>query len=148
MRKILLFVLMIFSVFGSVTVAFASDGTTELISSLNIANAAVAICILGALAFAVELIVQLTKELPIIKRIPTKAYVIFVSLIISILALYTYAAIIALQVLWYYVVLTIFGAFVVAYISIFGWEQLKELYDRFVPSLTKAKEIATGSDSK
>ena len=95
-------------------------------------NAVLLIGILGALAFAVSLIVELLKDLPGIKKIPTKAFVILVSLIVTVIALFVYAAYAGIAVLWYYIVLAVFAAFVVAYIAMYGWDTLKELKDRFV----------------
>lgn len=95
-------------------------------------NSVVIIGILGALAFAVSLIVEVLKELPGVKKIPTKAFVIITSLVVTVVALLIYVAYAGIPLLWYYVVLAVFAAFVVAYISMYGWDTLKELKDRFV----------------
>ena len=95
-------------------------------------NSVLLIGILGALAFAVSLIVEVLKELPGIKKIPTKLLVIIISLIVTVVALFAYSAMQGITVLWYYVVLAVFAAFVVAYISMYGWDTLKELKDRFI----------------
>lgn len=97
-----------------------------------IENSALLIGILGMLAFAVSVIVEVTKEIPGIKKMPTKLLVIIVSLLVTVVSLFIYAAYAAIIVLWYYVALAIFAAFVVAYISMYGWDTLKELKDRFV----------------
>ena len=88
-------------------------------------NSVLIIGILGALAFAVSLITELLKDLPGIKKVPTKAFVILISLIVNV----AYASI---PLLWYYVALAVFAAFVVAYISMYGWDTFKELKDRFI----------------
>lgn len=88
--------------------------------------------ILGVLAFAVSLITELLKDMPGIKKIPTKAFVILVSLIVTVTALLIYVAYAHIVLLWYYVALTVFAAFVVAYIAMYGWDTLKELKDRFI----------------
>lgn len=95
-------------------------------------NSVLLIGILGALAFAVSLIVEVLKELPGIKKIPTKLFVIIISLIVTVVALFVYSAMQGITVLWYYVVLAVFAAFAVAYISMYGWDTLKELKDRFI----------------
>ena len=95
-------------------------------------NSVLLIGILGALAFAVSLIVEVLKELPGIKKISTKLFVIIISLIVTVVALFVYSAMQGITVLWYYVVLAVFAAFVVAYISMYGWDTLKELKDRFI----------------
>lgn len=95
-------------------------------------NSVLLIGILGALAFAVSLIVEVLKELPGIKKIPTKLFAIIISLVVTVVALFVYSAMQGITVLWYYVVLAVFAAFVVAYISMYGWDTLKELKDRFI----------------
>ncbi len=92
----------------------------------------VIIGILGALAFTVSLITELLKDMPGIKKIPTKAFVILVSLIVTVAALLVYVSYAHIVLLWYYVTLAVFAAFVVAYIAMYGWDTLKELKDRFV----------------
>lgn len=87
--------------------------------------------VLGALAFFVEIFVQLTKELPGIVMLPTKAYVIIVSLAVCLLALFAFCAYQGISVPWYYAALAVCGAFVVAYLSMYGWDTLSELYNRF-----------------
>lgn len=92
----------------------------------------VIIGVLGALAFMVSLITELLKDMPGIKKVPTKAFVILVSLIVTVAALLIYVAYARVILLWYYVVLAVFAAFVVAYIAMYGWDTLKEIKDRFI----------------
>lgn len=63
---------------------------------------------------------------------PTKAFVILISLIVTVAALLIYVAYAGIPLLWYYVALAVFAAFVVAYISMYGWDTFKELKDRFI----------------
>lgn len=88
--------------------------------------------VLGALAFMVSLITELLKDMPGIKKLPTKTFVILVSLVVTVTALLIYVAYAHVMLLWYYVALAVFAAFVVAYIAMYGWDTLKELKDRFV----------------
>ena len=88
--------------------------------------------ILGALAFMVSLITELLKDMPGIKKMPTKAFVILVSLVVTVAALLIYAAYVNAVLLWYYVALAVFAAFIVAYIDMYGWDTLKELKDKFI----------------
>jgi len=100
----------------------------QIISEYSVAI----IGVLGALAFAVSLITELLKDMPGIKKLPTKAFVILVSLIVTVAALLIYVAYAHIMLLWYYVALAVFAAFVVAYIAMYGWDTLKELKGRFV----------------
>ena len=100
----------------------------QIISEYSVAI----IGILGVLAFAVSLITELLKDMPGIKKMPTKAFVILVSLIVTVTALLIYVAYAHIALSWYYVALAVFAAFVVAYIAMYGWDTLKELKDRFI----------------
>ena len=100
----------------------------QIISEYSVAI----IGVLGSLAFMVSLITELLKDLPGIKKVPTKAFVILISLIVTVAALLIYVAYAGIPLLWYYVALAVFAAFVVAYISMYGWDTFKELKDRFI----------------
>jgi hypothetical protein len=91
-----------------------------------------AILVIGLLAFGVSIIVQVIKSLPLLNKIPTNAVVFVLAIILSVVALFVYAQIMAIVVYWYYVVAAVILGFFVAYIAIFGWTQFNELYKRFV----------------
>lgn len=95
-------------------------------------NAVMVIGVLGVLAFAVSLITEMLKDLPGIKKVPTKALVIIVSLIVTVAALAVYTAYAGIRFRWYYIMPAVFAAFVAAYIAMYGWDTLKELKDRFI----------------
>lgn len=137
MRKLKLFIVALILVIGLVLASpvYADTGSpvadvTDLINGLTIYSAAI-LGVLGALSFAVQVIVQVTKEVPPIGRIPTKLWVIIVSFVVCELALFIYASWAALVVLWYYIVLAAFMSMVVAYIAINGWDTLMDLYHRY-----------------
>lgn len=85
------------------------------------------IIILGLLAFTVNIIVELTKDLKYIKDVPTKLYTILISLIINI----SYLIISKIQINISNILVALIGAFFVAFISIYGWETFDDLKDRF-----------------
>ena len=87
--------------------------------------------IIGILAFLVSVIVQVIKNIGFLAKIPTDSVVIVLSLILSLLAFFTYAAMYSVGITWYYVVGTVMLGFIVAYIAMYGWSKLAELYDRF-----------------
>lgn len=97
----------------------------------DLQNTTIITGVLSALAFVITIIVELTKELPLIKRIPTKLWTITISIIVCITAVIVYVAITAIKFQWYYIALTFLAAFIVAYIAMYGWKNTKELYDRF-----------------
>lgn len=71
-------------------------------------NATAIIGILGALAFMVVIMVELTKELPLVKKVPTKLWTIIVSMVVCIAAVIIYFAITAAPLYWYYIALAFF----------------------------------------
>ncbi len=137
MKKILSIIITLVLIMAMCVPVFADSGgtnpiaeVTDIIGGLT-ALSGIILGALGALVFAVQVVVQLTKEAPRIRQIPTKLYVIIVSMIICELALFIIASLASIVVLWYYIVLAAFMAFVVAYIAIYGWDTLKELYLRY-----------------
>ena len=97
---------------------------------LLIQYATAVIGVLGALVFLVVIIVELTKELPLIKKVPTKLWTIIVAMIVCIVGMLIYFAMAAMLLRWYYIVLAFFAAFIVAYIAMYGWQNTKELWER------------------
>ena len=100
--------------------------------------------VLGILAFAVSLIVQMTKELPGLSKIPTQLYAIIVSLVVNVAALYVYANYTGIAIANYYIVLAVFASFVVSYVSINGWDTLNQLYVRFTGKNPSDDNILNG----
>lgn len=94
-------------------------------------NATAILGIIGALAFFVVIIVELTKEIPGIRKMPTKLWTIIVAIIVCMVGTIIYFAMAAAPLYWYYIVLAFFGAFIVAYIAMFGWDSANELWNRF-----------------
>jgi len=137
MRKILSLFLVLIAVMVLACVPVFADTITDQLAEISgsasglAAYSAIVIGILGAMVFAVQVIVGVTKEVPPIKSIPTKLWAIIVSVVVCQFALFIYAAVAGISVLWYYIVLAAFAGFVVAYISINGWDSLKELYLRY-----------------
>lgn len=87
--------------------------------------------IVGVLAMFISIVTQLTKEF-IPKKIPTKLYVLGISVIVTVTGVLCYMSYLNKEIKVYIV----FGAFalgfIVAFISMYGWEEFKELKDRFL----------------
>ena len=93
--------------------------------------------VLGVLAFIVSVIVQMTKTLPLIVKIPTQLYAIILSQIVTLVAFFGYANYSAFSIKWYYVVLVIFAGFIVSMVTTNGWTGVKDLWNRFTAGTTK-----------
>ena len=91
-------------------------------------NAGAVLGVLTVLAFAVNIIVQLTKEfIPL----PTKLWVILVSATVMLAVLFAAASHNMLELGAVSIALSLIGSFVVAYAAMYGFDTLKELWERF-----------------
>ena len=100
--------------------------TIESLSQLMIA--------VGALAFVVSVITEVIKGIGVFKKIPTDIVVIILSMALTVVAFFAYAQYAALVVTWYLIVAALIGGFFVAFITMYGWSKLKELWTRFNPN--------------
>lgn len=89
------------------------------------------LAIIGALAFMVSLITQVFKGVGILAKIPTDILVLILSIGITVTAFVAYMQYIQLTILWYMILAAIMAGFVVAFIAMYGWEKLSELWKRF-----------------
>lgn len=99
--------------------------TVESLSQLMVA--------VGALAFVVSVITEVIKGIGVFKKIPTDIVVIILSMVLTVVAFFAYAQYAALVVTWYLIVAALIGGFFVAFITMYGWSKLKELWTRFNP---------------
>ena len=99
--------------------------TVESLSQLMVA--------IGALAFVVSVITEVIKGIGVFKKIPTDIVVIVLSMVLTVVAFFAYAQYAALVVTWYLIVAALIGGFFVAFIAMYGWSKLKELWTRFNP---------------
>ena len=91
--------------------------------------------ILMALVAAVTMIVEVVKR--ILPKVPTDLVVFVVSIVLTVLALYIYAAVMQITVMWYYAVGAVTVGFAVAYAAMFGWDKFTALWARIKPMLNK-----------
>ena len=85
---------------------------------------------IGVMAFLVSVVTQVIKELPGLKNLPTSMVVIVLSLVLCPLAMLALLEYIKQPVTWYMVFSCMLAAFVVALVSMDGWERLKEIWNR------------------
>ena len=89
------------------------------------------ITIVGALALFVSIVVQFTKEL-IPNRVPTKFYVLLVSIVVSVVGALTLFSMKEVPIKFYLIVGSVALGFVVAFVAAYGWDEFKALKDRFI----------------
>lgn len=100
--------------------------TAETLSQLVVA--------IGALAFIVSVITEVIKGIGVMKKVPTDIVVIILSMVLTVVAFFAYAQYTALVVAWYWVVAALICGFFVAFIAMYGWSKLNELWTRFNPN--------------
>ena len=85
---------------------------------------------IGVMAFLVSVVTQVVKELPGLNKLPTSVVVLALSQVLCLLAL---AALMDWQkqpITWYMYFGCFFAAFIVALVSMGGWEKVREVWDR------------------
>lgn len=91
----------------------------------------VALSVIAVLAFIVEIITQIVKDMGFLKKVPTNLVVFIVSVIVTELSYIIYSDIINSKIMWYGIVGAFFGSFVIAHIATYGWEKFNALLKRF-----------------
>nr|DAW54011.1 MAG TPA: holin [Caudoviricetes sp.] len=102
----------------------------DIIQSL-IANMTIILAIIGALAFIVSVITQVIKGIGVFNKVPTDIVVFVLSISVTIVAFVAYMQYIHMTILWYMIFAAVMAGFVVAFVSMYGWEKLSELWKRF-----------------
>lgn len=87
--------------------------------------------IIGVLAFAVSIITQVFKGVSGLKKIPTDILVFVLSIGITVVAFIAYMQYIQQAILWYMIIAAIMAGFLVAFVAMYGWEKVAELWKRF-----------------
>ncbi len=85
---------------------------------------------IGVMAFIVSVITQVIKSWPGLGSLPTSAVVIVLSLVLCPAAFVAMMAWQGHPIEWYMVFACMIAAFVVALVSMDGWERLKEIWER------------------
>lgn len=91
----------------------------------------IVLAIIGVLAFMVSTITQVIKGVGVFSKIPTDILVLVLSIGITVAAFVAYMQYIQQTILWYMILAAIMAGFLVAFVAMFGWEKLTELWKRF-----------------
>jgi len=91
-----------------------------------------AILLVSLLAFTVSVITEVLKApLKIVDR-NSALSVIILSLVLTPITVIAYCQYQSYEMTWYMYVGSVVGGFMVAFISMFGWEKIQELYNKYV----------------
>ena len=93
-------------------------------------NGAVILTIIGAMATFVTIVTEFTKTWGFLDRIPTSLQVLMVSMLVSVLSVVIYVQMQKAEMVWYYIVGAIVLGWIVAYVSMYGWEKLTETWKK------------------
>lgn len=99
------------------------DALTHLFAQL--------VVVIGMLAFAVSAVTEVIKSVGFMQKVPTNAVVIVLSMILTVVAFFAYAQYAALAIVWYMVVAAVLCGFFVAFIAMFGWDKLTDMWNSF-----------------
>lgn len=87
----------------------------------------------GALAFLVGVITEVIKGVSIFNKIPTDILVFALSIILTVVAVFVIAPYVGIIITWQIVVASVVVSFIVAFLSMFGWSKLSDLWKKFNP---------------
>ena len=102
---------------------------------------------IGLAAFLVSVMTQVTKRLAFMNKVPTDLQIVILSLVISFVGFLAYASYSNIVITWYYIAGVFFGAFIVAFVSMYGWSKLKSIYGRLVTNSTGTETGTTAADT-
>ena len=71
------------------------------------------------------------KGVGVFSKIPTDILVFVLSIGITVAAFVAYMQYIQTSILWYMILAAIIAGFIVAFVAMYGWEKLSELWKRF-----------------
>ena len=87
--------------------------------------------VVGVLAFVVSVITQVFKGVGALKKIPTDILVFVLSIVLTVVTYVAYMDYIQQTVIWYMFIVAVIAGFLVAFVAMYGWEKISELWKRF-----------------
>lgn len=107
------------------------------------------LAVIGLLALIVSVITEVTRSVALLAKIPANLQVIVLSLTLTIVTYFAYISYSGEAVIWYHVIATVITGFIVAYVVLFGWDKLTNLYKKFrnIPLIDITADTIQGTDS-
>ena len=106
---------------------------------LLLTNMTILLGVIGILAFAVSIIVQVFKGVSFLKKIPTDILVFVLSIGLTVTAFVAYMQYIQQTILWYMILAAILAGLLVAFVAMYGWGKVSELWKRFYKGNVEGK---------
>lgn len=85
----------------------------------------------GLLAFTISIITEVTKNIGFLAEIPTSLQVVVLSLILTPVSYIAYASYMSIQLTWYTIIGSVIAGFFVAFVCMYGWDKMSEIYNKF-----------------
>lgn len=104
-----------------------------------ITNMTLLLGVIGILAFAVSIVVQVFKGVSVLKKIPTDILVFVLSIGLTVTAFVAYMQYVQQTILWYMIIAAILAGLLVAFVAMYGWEKVSELWKRFYKGNVEGK---------
>lgn len=98
------------------------------------------LAVIGIFAFIVNIVTEMIKGFGVIKKIPTRITALLVSIVVVFSGMLVYLNYADIAFVWWYAVVSFFAAFIVGYLSIFGWDTLNDAWSRYVPGNKESGE--------
>lgn len=102
-------------------------------------NMTILLGVIGVLAFAVSIVVQVFKGVSFLKKIPTDILVFILSIGLTVTAFVAYMQYIQQTIIWYMIIAAILAGILVAFVAMYGWEKVSELWKRFYRGNVESK---------
>lgn len=96
-----------------------------------ITNMTLLLGVISILAFTVSIVVQVFKGVSVLKKIPTDILVFALSIGLTVTAFVAYMQYVQQTILWYMIIAAILAGLLVAFVAMYGWEKVSELWKRF-----------------
>lgn len=96
-----------------------------------ITNMTLLLGVIGILAFTVSIVVQVFKGVSVLKKISTDILVFVLSIGLTVTAFVAYMQYVQQTILWYMIIAAILAGLLVAFVAMYGWEKVSELWKRF-----------------
>lgn len=106
---------------------------------LLLTNMTILLGVIGLLAFTVSIIVQVFKGVSFLKKIPTDILVFVLSIGLTVTAFVAYIQYMQQTILWYMILAAILAGLLVAFVAMYGWEKVSELWKRFYKGNVEGK---------
>lgn len=87
--------------------------------------------LIGVIAFFVSVITQVFKGVGVLSKIPTDLVVFVLSIALTVVTFVAYMQYTGQAIIWYMYIAAVLAGFLVAFVAMYGWEKLTELWSRY-----------------